>query len=231
MKAWSEKGGKKVMFPELSACYRREAIRMLAAGRLRAALSVLVQCPTLYKACIDKSGIIFFLWNALRTVMAALKVMVAALKQSGSMHEATQIQEDVEETDAILSGYWEGVLEETRWELREQQRAGGGGATKKSKSVKRKELKRKAQQRKKSEAVVAAATATGATHKEVVIQSQEEGGKQEKERVQEADRSRYMVIGTEEVEKNGQGQSLIASLVAMIVGEKKDEDEDEDEEN
>ena len=59
-----------------------------------------------------------------------------------------QIQADVEETEAILAGYWEGVLEETRWELAEQRRAAGrgtGAAVKKSKAPKRKQQKRNAQ--------------------------------------------------------------------------------------
>jgi hypothetical protein len=33
---------------------------------------------------------------------------------------AEQIRADVEETEAILAGYWEGVLAETRRELQEQ---------------------------------------------------------------------------------------------------------------
>jgi len=61
--------------------------------------------------------------------MAALKVLAAAYAQTGSAAQValgSRILMDVEETEAILAGYWEGVLDETRWELAEQRRAAGG---------------------------------------------------------------------------------------------------------
>ena len=74
---------------------------------------------------------------------------------------------DVTETDAILSGYREGVLEETRREIGEQRAAEAAAAgdkdavvsSGKSKAAKRKQQKRKAQQQKKWAAEEAAAAA------------------------------------------------------------------------
>ena len=55
----------------------------------------------------------------------------------------------MEETDAIMTGYWEAMLDETRRELREQQRAAAVASgvplatMTKSKAAKRKRQKRK----------------------------------------------------------------------------------------
>ena len=59
-------------------------------------------------------------------VLAALTGLADALARRGNEGDVSQaalIRADVEETEAIMAGYWEGVLEETRWELAEQQRA------------------------------------------------------------------------------------------------------------
>jgi len=90
----------------------------------------------------------------------------------------------VKETEAILEGYWEGVLEETRRELAEQRGAGDSpvaGDRVKSKAAKRKQQKRKAQQQKKAPALAEAAAAAAAAeeaHGEGVAARQEEHGDQ-----------------------------------------------------
>jgi hypothetical protein len=48
----------------------------------------------------------------LRPIMAALKVLVDAMRRSGFpkfMAHSGLILADVEKTEAILSGYWEGI--------------------------------------------------------------------------------------------------------------------------
>ena len=121
--------------------------------------------------------------------------------------DAELILADVAETEAILAAYWEGVLEETRRELREQQRAGNPGeagareggaeAKKKSKAAKRKQEKRKAQQQKRAaevtEAAAAAAVEGGAGGGEVAAgqQEQEQQAQQERSR-----KRRRMARGT-----------------------------------
>jgi hypothetical protein len=55
--------------------------------------------------------------NMLKPSMAALKVLAAALVErriGNDIVEAGRIMQDVEETEAILAEYWEGVLGETR---------------------------------------------------------------------------------------------------------------------
>lgn len=50
-------------------------------------------------------------------LMTALEVLADALAQTDNQEYVVygeRIREGVEETEAILSGYWEGVLEETR---------------------------------------------------------------------------------------------------------------------
>ena len=62
----------------------------------------------------------------LKPVMAALKVLADALMRTGIAHDvvrAGRILADVEETEVILAGHWEGVLQETRRELEDQRRA------------------------------------------------------------------------------------------------------------
>ena len=126
-----------------------------------------------------ESGINFMKLDPLRSLIAALKVLVEAmvLMERGievemgieaPWDEATtqqlkekvllyagQIRADVEETEAILFGFWEGILEETRRELEEQRQAAAAEAavavvaaaatTRKRKAAKRKQQKRKAQ--------------------------------------------------------------------------------------
>ena len=159
---WSESG--ESLCSRFVGCDRREAVELLNAGRPRDAARALAIQPMQYAAILDHSGINLMQLDVLNPVVDALKVLVEALVQIGdadTMAEATRIRADLKETDAILAGYWEGVLEETRRELREQHRAGGpaaagavgeGGAEakKKSKAAKRKQQKRKAQQQKKA---------------------------------------------------------------------------------
>ena len=145
----------------------------------------------------------------LKPVVAPLKVLADALVQTGTaanVLEAGRIRAEVQETEAIVVAYWEGILEETRWELAEQRRtavaAGGaaagealeaeggtGPAKKKSKATKRKQQKRMAQQQKKVVEAAEAAAATAETRgKEVTEgQGQQEGQKQEQEQGKEQD--------------------------------------------
>ena len=119
-------------------------------------------------------------------VVATLKTLAKALEQTAAadnrsrwfaffrappshdLIQARRIRADVEETEAIMAGYWEGILDETRLEFRGQQQAasgaggGLGGAPTKSKAAKRKQQKRKAQQQKKAAEMAEAAVATTA---------------------------------------------------------------------
>jgi tetratricopeptide (TPR) repeat protein len=148
-KGWG-KYGKEVYIPQLTACHRRDAIEFPKAGRAYEAGCALKYVPDVYVNLL-KRGINFTEIVYLETLMAALKVLAAALVDMGNpnnMLKGEQIRADVEETEAVLAGYWEGVLEETRWELAEQRRAvergAGGEREKKSKAAKRKQQKRKA---------------------------------------------------------------------------------------
>ena len=133
------------MFLELEACNRRIALKHLAVGE-----QVLEILPAKYLTLIKPTGINLAQVGMLTPTMAALKVLVEALRQTRdikNMGKAARLQADVEETEAILAGYYEGVLEETRWELGEQRRAAAAASeatTKKSKAAKRKKQKRKA---------------------------------------------------------------------------------------
>lgn len=126
---------------EFVPCYRREAITLLAAGRPRDAVQVLAYC--------EKSYIVHFTYangnltasHFLSALTAALKVLADALEQTAPAHNrsrwftffrappsqdlirAGRIRTDVEETEAIVAAYREGVLDETRRELRDQQQA------------------------------------------------------------------------------------------------------------
>ena len=105
-------------------------MQLLAVGRSEEAARTLNDAATLYKNIL-LPGINLTDLCFLRSTMAALKVLVDALMQTGdssNILNAALLQADVEETEAILAGYREGVLEETRGELREQQRARGPGA-------------------------------------------------------------------------------------------------------
>jgi hypothetical protein len=99
----------------------------------------LKSAPRLYLSYFQESGIINFVrLDRLRSLIAALKVLVEAMvlmerevememvieapwDEGTTWHwkeqillYAEQIRADVEETEAILAGYWEGVLAETR---------------------------------------------------------------------------------------------------------------------
>jgi len=150
----------------LMSCKRREAIRLLAAEKPLDAALALARAPEMYANRLHYTGInLMDLHDVLQPIMAALKVQADAMVQVGIPKYVAQgelIRADVEETEAILAGYWEGVLEETRWELAEQRRVAAvatvthveaqaeAAAVKKSKAANRKQQKRKAQQQKKA---------------------------------------------------------------------------------
>jgi hypothetical protein len=143
----------------------------MAAGKPQNAVRILADVPKGYGKMLQYSGIPLMELDRLNPHMAALNVLADALVQTGDASYAGRIRADVEETEAILAAYWEGVREEIRRELREQQRAGGPGtgareggaeAKKKSKAAKRKQQKRKAQQQKKAAEMAEAAAAAAA---------------------------------------------------------------------
>ena len=214
-------------------------------GRAEEAVETLEDAQSLYRSML-LPGINFTTLNWLRSAMAALKVFIDALVQTGQschIHNAMRIHADVEETEAILAGYWEGVLEETRRELREQQRAGGlgeagaageegGEAKKKSKAAKRKQQKRKAQQHKRG-AEVAEAAAAAAVEGGVV--GGVAGGQQEQG--QEAQQAQQQEEGKEndeeqegDVKDNEQAVTAAAAgMAAMGLEETEDQQEEEEE--
>lgn len=100
-------------------------MQLLTKGRAEQAAWTLVDAPIYYRDIVTL-GINCSDAYLLQAVLAALKVMVDALVQTGKagyISEAELINADVEEMEAILAGYWEGVLEETRRELQQQRRA------------------------------------------------------------------------------------------------------------
>lgn len=93
----------------------------MAAGKPFEAARALSDGPEeAYKELMEPAGINHADMYMLKPVMAALKVLAAALLQTGTpmkMLYGALMGADVEETEAILSGYWDGVLDETRREL------------------------------------------------------------------------------------------------------------------
>lgn len=105
---------------ELEACYRRQASRLLTSGKPHEAVQILETVPATYNHLLLDIGISLTQFHVLEPIMAALKVLAAAYAQTGSAEHvvsARQILMDVEETETIVAGYWEGVLDETRQEL------------------------------------------------------------------------------------------------------------------
>jgi len=225
---------------DLVPCHRRDALQYLAAGKPSEAIQLLEGLAYSYIYFMQERGFNLLNIDTLQPVLAALKVLAAALAQTGisdNIDLAHRIVADVEETEAIVSGYWEGVLEMTRLELGELRKATAatagsaaavapreeGTAMKKSKAAKRKQQKRKAQQQKKAEAAVVAATEGPACLEEGnadAVQGQAEEGK-----------PAQLEQGGEEKEKNEE-ENLEEQLAAMALGgkEKKEEGEVAEEE-
>lgn len=152
-KVWFDTGATDINL-ELVACSRREAVQLLASGRAVEAVHLLQDYTmTAYAGRFKHSGINFMALNGLTPMMAALKVLLKAMVQTGLpglLPYIMRIKADVEETEAIVAGYWEGISEGTRWELEERRRVAAGddaapATTTKSKAAKRKQQKRKAQ--------------------------------------------------------------------------------------
>lgn len=104
-------------FTELMTCDRREALMHLAAGKPLEAVRCLARAPELYLDRFKHAGLNLIEVSVLRPIMDALKVLADALAQTDNQKyvvHGRRIRADVEETEAILAGYWEGVLEETR---------------------------------------------------------------------------------------------------------------------
>lgn len=184
-KLWSESGTITPLV-ELLAADRREAEELLREGTPYEAGLTLAKAPLLYGMLLDQCGIIRTELHGLLPAMAALKVLAKALVQHGDGKDllmAVRIQSDVNETEAILTAYEEGVLDETRRELAEKRRAAArapvvaegeeAAAVKtKSKAAKRKQQKRKALQKKKQEQ-------RGMEEQEEQAEVKEEEGKEE----------------------------------------------------
>jgi hypothetical protein len=178
-------------FTDLVSCDRREAIRLLAAGKPLEAAHALLCAPKMYAQRLHYTGLnLMDLHDVLEPVMDALKVLADALVQTGNpecVANGELTRADVEETEAILVGYWEGVLEETRWALTEQRREAAAAAvtsvvaeeewaalSKKSKAAKRKQQKRKAQQQKKAAEKAEAAGGEETQQREEEMNQEEE---------------------------------------------------------
>ena len=183
-------------FTGFVACDRRMASELLAQGRPNEAARILMKDAPICYCHILFPRINFSDLGILKPQMAALKVLLDALMQTGdssNILNATLFRADVEETEAVISGHWEGVLEEARRELREQQWAGGLGAAgageggpeakKKSKAAKQKQQKRKAQQQKRAAEVAeaAAAAAVAAAAHGGALEQEEQGQEQQQQ--------------------------------------------------
>jgi len=107
---------------DLVPCHRRDELQHLAARKPSEAKKLLEGLAYSYINFMQERGFNLLNIDTLQPVLAALKVLAAALAQTGisdHIHLARQIVADVEETEAIVSGYWEGVLKMTRLELGE----------------------------------------------------------------------------------------------------------------
>lgn len=125
-KVWSLKPVSTLLFPEIVACYRREAVELLAAGKAFDAMRTLMHVPQLYLDFLGNSGLSLQNVYMLRPLMAALTVLADAATRSGhaeGLKVAQRYRADVEEMEAILAAYWDGILEETRRELAERRGA------------------------------------------------------------------------------------------------------------
>ena len=98
---------------------------LLAMGKPHGAIRILDSYLQVYIVSLDVSGT-----NPASSfqepLVAAIKVLADAYVRTGIQHnlfEAGRIRAEMEETEAILAGYWEGVLVETPWEPQEQRRA------------------------------------------------------------------------------------------------------------
>jgi len=218
------------------ACDRRKAIKLLAAGQPHEALVVLKDATMPYVGLLTHAGLNFLELHILEPLMAALKVFAEALMQVNlgeSVNYGKRIRADVEETEATPAGYWEGVLEETRWELEERRRAAAAAAAgaaveaaataKRSKTAKRKQQKRKAQQQRKG-AELAEVTQgqgeNGQQAQEVQRKEQEQEEQEQEEEVKDE--------AVEEGEEGDNQQAVTAALAAMAVGETNGQEEEEE---
>ena len=151
-------GVKGFYFSQLVTSYRRSALKHMAAGKPQNAVQILTEVPKGYVKMLQYSGIPLMELDRLNPTMAALNVLADALVQTGDALYAGRIRADVAETEAIMASNWEGVREEIRRELREQQQVAadaalaatgaagdGGAATRKSKAAKRMQQKRRTQ--------------------------------------------------------------------------------------
>jgi len=116
---------------ELVPYFRRKAIERLRAGKPHEAFELLKHVPILYKHTFEYSGMNLMTYHCLKPLLATLKVMANAMvdtRVGENVLLALAIQAEFRETEAIISSYWEGVLEETRRELGEQRRGAAAAA-------------------------------------------------------------------------------------------------------
>lgn len=236
-RVWFEHGGTSISM-EFTDAYRRWALEEMAAGRPHDAACILDSVPRLYLYFFKEMGI-NLMDPHLKSLIEALKVLADALVSTAVPHNqgiigpsesqsegagqqakdpivhlAERIRADVEETEAILAGYFEGALEETRRELEEHRRtaarteAAVAEATtaimpKKSKAAKRKQQKRKAQQKKKAvdRAEAAAVEATVGVGKYTTDGMRGQEGHERGEEEREEQSEDRMIEGEEEEEE------------------------------
>jgi len=101
-------------------------MQLLTAGRPHDAIRTLNDKLIASVQMIKYWGISLQEMSMLSPVMAAVKVLSNALVRTGRVADfilGGRIRADAEKTESIISAYWEGALEETRWELGERRRA------------------------------------------------------------------------------------------------------------
>lgn len=102
---------------DLAACYRREGLELLAAGRPQEATNILSRLVWFYEELLDRTGITLMHLDSLELTMDGLKILADAAVQTSSaanIELAGKVKADAEETEAILAAYWEGAWEELR---------------------------------------------------------------------------------------------------------------------
>jgi len=231
---------------------RREGVQLIREVNHAAARRKLAFVERYYADAIEQAGINFNHLINLSAAMATLKVwaeacLLAAPADDDVIAHVNIALADVAEMEVILAAYWEGLLEETRREVREQwaeaAAAAASGAVMaegdedavvssgKSKAVKRKQQKRKAQQQRKRAAEVAAAAAERA------------GGDGAQAAMSGQERRTVVEEGQQTTEQEQQLQQDPGGLVAATLGltlqeeegageeeEEKGEEEEDDEE-
>ena len=154
-------------YPDAHTVYERHAQILVGVDRLAAAEELLERAALRnYREMVELSVSHALAEAGFNHLVSALRCLVDIKRRLGKEAEVRALEQDLDETDAILPSMSAAALNELRDEMRgETQRAGpgsAGAAGQKKKKLTRKQQKRKAAQRRKAEARAAAAAEAAA---------------------------------------------------------------------